>query len=602
MNKQSLDVLNLLVHEGYTNQRNLAEKSGHSLGIVNRSLKELYENGYIEKNGVVAQKGILYMQQTRPQNAIILAAGLGMRMIPINSEVPKGLLEIRKEPLIERLIRQLHEVGITDINIVVGFMKEKFEYLIDEFGVNLIVNRDYADKNNLHSMRLASAHLSNTYILPCDLYCRENPFHKAEPYSWYMVGDRMTEESTFRVNNKSELVRVDQEDKGNVDISICYLLKEDSDYVKDKLEQLDENRFYQDAFWEECLYEKDKMVVAAKVVKADTIIEINTFEQLCEVDRGSNHIKTDAIQMIEKALHVTVKDIVNISILKKGLSNHSFLFSVADKKYIMKIPDDKSVHLFDRFQEAQVYSELKQSEMCENIVAFNPENGYMITAFFENARVCDPYKEADVKQCMDTLHKFHKLGLVVDHRFDIFEQINTYETLWDSRESFYKDYRDTKEKVFSLKKNIGMFKEKEVLSHIDPVYDNFLFVREQGQAEKVRLIDWEMAGMCDPHIDIAMYGTFAMYDRAQMDQLIDLYFEKKCREEVRIKIYCLIAACGLFWSNWCEYKMGLGVEFGEYSLKQYRYAKEYYKIAVEEMQKLSGTQAKNEEKQSRAKD
>ena len=266
-------------------------------------------------------------------------------------------------------------------------MKEKFEYLIDEFGVNLIVNRDYADKNNLHSMRLASAHLSNTYILPCDLYCRENPFHKAEPYSWYMVGDRMTEESTFRVNNKSELVRVDQEDKGNVDISICYLLKEDSDYVKDKLEQLDENRFYQDAFWEECLYEKDKMVVAAKVVKADTIIEINTFEQLCEVDRGSNHIKTDAIQMIEKALHVTVKDIVNISILKKGLSNHSFLFSVADKKYIMKIPDDKSVHLFDRFQEAQVYSELKQSEMCENIVAFNPENGYMITAFFENARV-----------------------------------------------------------------------------------------------------------------------------------------------------------------------------------------------------------------------
>lgn len=383
MNKQSLDVLNLLVHEGYTNQRNLAEKSGHSLGIVNRSLKELYENGYIEKNGVVAQKGILYMQQTRPQNAIILAAGLGMRMIPINSEVPKGLLEIRKEPLIERLIRQLHEVGITDINIVVGFMKEKFEYLIDEFGVNLIVNRDYADKNNLHSMRLASAHLSNTYILPCDLYCRENPFHKAEPYSWYMVGDRMTEESTFRVNNKSELVRVDQEDKGNVDISICYLLKEDSDYVKDKLEQLDENRFYQDAFWEECLYEKDKMVVAAKVVKADTIIEINTFEQLCEVDRGSNHIKTDAIQMIEKALHVTVKDIVNISILKKGLSNHSFLFSVADKKYIMKIPDDKSVHLFDRFQEAQVYSELKQSEMCENIVAFNPENGYMITAFLK---------------------------------------------------------------------------------------------------------------------------------------------------------------------------------------------------------------------------
>ena len=44
-----------------------------------------------------------------------------------------------------------------------------------------------------------------------------------------------------------------------------------------------------------------------------------------------------------------------------------------------------------------------------------------------------------------------------------------------------------------------------------------------------------------------------------------------------------IAACGLLWSNWCEYKRSLGVEFGEYSLRQYRYAKDYYKIVMEEL-------------------
>ena len=54
----------------------------------------------------------------------------------------------------------------------------------------------------------------------------------------------------------------------------------------------------------------------------------------------------------------------------------------------------------------------------------------------------------------------------------------------------------------------------------------------------------------------------------------------------KIKIYCYIAAGGLLWSNWCEYKKILGIEFGEYSLKQYRYAKEYYKIAINEMEKL----------------
>lgn len=33
-----------------------------------------------------------------------------MRIVPINTEVPKGLLEVKGEPLIERIIKQLHEV------------------------------------------------------------------------------------------------------------------------------------------------------------------------------------------------------------------------------------------------------------------------------------------------------------------------------------------------------------------------------------------------------------------------------------------------------------------------------------------------------------
>lgn len=83
-----------------------------------------------------------------PKRAIILAAGFGMRMVPINTEMPKGLLEVNGEPLIERIIKQLHEVGIQEIYIVVGFMKEKYEYLMDEYGVELVVNPDYAATAN----------------------------------------------------------------------------------------------------------------------------------------------------------------------------------------------------------------------------------------------------------------------------------------------------------------------------------------------------------------------------------------------------------------------------------------------------------------------
>ena len=38
------------------------------------------------------------------------------------------------------------------------------------------------------------------------------------------------------------------------------------------------------------------------------------------------------------------------------------------------------------------------------------------------------------------------------------------------------------------------------------------------------------------------------------------------------------------WSNWCEFKRHQGVEFGEYSLRQYRYGKEYYRYFMKEME------------------
>ena len=45
MNTQECDILNLILSNTYTNQRTLAEDSGHSLGIVNRSIKTLIAEG-----------------------------------------------------------------------------------------------------------------------------------------------------------------------------------------------------------------------------------------------------------------------------------------------------------------------------------------------------------------------------------------------------------------------------------------------------------------------------------------------------------------------------------------------------------------------------
>lgn len=582
MNNLKQDILNNLIKEPFINQRILAAQTGYSLGIVNRSIKELISEGYLDEEIRPTEKALREAKEKAPKNAIILAAGFGMRMVPINTETPKGVLEIKGERLIERTIRQLHEVGITEIYVVVGFMKEQYEYLIDEYGVDLIVAPDYATKNNLHSLKTAADHLSNSYIIPCDIWCEKNPYSRNELYSWYMVSDLVDDDSTVRVNRKQELVVQKEQAGGNAMIGICYLLEAEAEIVRERLEELGRDSRYDGAFWEETLYQKDRMIVTARVVHAADAVEINTYEQLREIDSDSSQLQTDAIQVICQALGARPDEVTNITLLKKGMTNRSFLFSCKDKKYIMRIPGEGTDQLINRRQEAAVYQTIAGRKICDEIAYINPESGYKITEYLEGARVCNAENEEDLQKCMKKLREFHGQKLKVDHSFELFGQMEYYESLWEGTPSAYKDYEKTKEHVLQLKDYIEANAGELVLTHIDAVPDNFLFVEENGK-EEIRLIDWEYAGMQDPHVDIAMFCIYSLYQKEQVDHLIDLYFEGNCDDRTRIKIYCYIAVCGLLWSNWCEYKRNLGVEFGEYSLRQYRYAKDYYKIVQQEL-------------------
>ncbi len=622
MNIQERDIMKILLGEPFVNQRMLAEQSGHSLGVVNRSLKKMAQEGYLDEAMGPTDKARALDEEMRPRNAVILAAGFGMRMVPINLETPKAFLEVKGEALIERQIRQLHEAGITDITVVVGFMKDKFEYLIDEFGVRLVVNREYASRNNLYSMKLVADRLSNTYVVPCDIWCRENPFSRHELYSWYMVSDREDEGSDVRVNRKRELVAkgsgsekkaaaqgagsekraaaqgAGSEKKagqraaasGNAMVGIAYLDHDAAQTVRARIRELCDSYGHSGDFWEQALYEKGRMIIPARVVSDADAVEINTYEQLRDLDSDSSHLQSEVISRIAQVFDCGTEEITEITVLKKGMTNRSFLFSCKGGKYIMRVPGEGTDKLINRRQEAAVYAAISGKGLCDDPVYIDPETGYKITRYLEGVRVCDADSLPDLHRCMARLRAFHQMGLQVEHEFDIFGQIEFYESLWQGRPSVYRDYKAVKERVFSLKPFIESSPRAKTLTHIDAVPDNFLFYRaKESEPEQLQLTDWEYAGMQDPHVDIAMFCIYSLYDKKQVDRLIGIYFDSEGAEDspggipkdTVAKIYAYIAACGLLWSNWCEYKLSLGVEFGEYSLRQYRFAKEYYRYAEE---------------------
>ena len=103
------------------------------------------------------------------KRAIIMAAGFGSRMQPVTLTTPKPLVKINGVRMIDTVIRGLHENGITEIYVVVGYLKEQFGSLEKEYpGLTLIENPYYDTCNNISSLYVARDHIEDAMILDGD--------------------------------------------------------------------------------------------------------------------------------------------------------------------------------------------------------------------------------------------------------------------------------------------------------------------------------------------------------------------------------------------------------------------------------------------------
>jgi CTP:phosphocholine cytidylyltransferase-like protein len=143
-------------------------------------------------------------------NAIIMAAGTSSRFVPLSYEMPKALLNVRGEVLIERQIRQIQQAGIQQIIVVTGYKKEQFKYLKDMFGVILVENPEYNTRNNNSSIYWAREYIKNSYICSSDNYFRSNPFENYVDDSYYsaLYSEGRTNEWCMQVDASNRIISV----------------------------------------------------------------------------------------------------------------------------------------------------------------------------------------------------------------------------------------------------------------------------------------------------------------------------------------------------------------------------------------------------------
>ena len=267
--------------------------------------------------------------------------------------------------------------------------------------------------------------------------------------------------------------------------------------------------------------------------------------------------------------------------LKQGMTNDSFIFSLNNERYIIRVPGINTEKIINRHQEYDVYQAIKDEEFVEPVIYIDRDKGYKISKFIENSHTVNPKDLNEINACLKRLKEFHSQSHRVEHYFDVFEHINYYESLMPNA-SKYEDYKETKKNIESLEPIIENLVKDWALCHIDAVCDNFLVTENQD----VYLIDFEYAAMQDPDLDVAMFIVYSLFNRQEIDRIIDIYFEHQATPLKRYKIYSYIAIVGLLWSNWCEAKQDQELLNSSYAQQQYNYAKTFYQIVFDEARNL----------------
>lgn len=289
LSKKQFDVLTYIEKEKkQVSQRNIANHTKMSVGSVNKVLKELCAQNFIENN-IITDAGYEALEPYRVKRAIFMAAGFGSRMVPITLNTPKPLVRVKGERLIDTLLDAVIAVGITEIYIIRGYLKEQFDQLLYKYPmVKFIENPYYNEANNIASIIQAGDLIKNAYIMEADLLLSNPELITKYQYSSNYLG--IPVECTDDYCVYTENGYISGVGLGGVNchqvIGISYWTEEDGARLVGHIKKVYESPGGKENLWGQVplRHYASEYRVSVRECCFDDIVEIDTFKELKAID------------------------------------------------------------------------------------------------------------------------------------------------------------------------------------------------------------------------------------------------------------------------------------------------------------------------------
>ena len=208
-----------------------------------------------------------------------------------------------------------------------------------------------------------------------------------------------------------------------------------------------------------------------------------------------------------------------VAVLGGGITNHNFRVDVADESYVLRIAGrDTALLGIDRGVEHEASLAAAAVGVGPDVVAFVEPEGYLVTRFIEGSIVpVERMREAtSIERVAHALRAVHR-GPSLAGRFISFRVVEDYRsTAFSHGADVPSSYAWARQVARRVERARGVFAER-------PCHNDLLNANLIDDGSRIRIVDWEYAGMGDVFFDLANFSINHGLDRDARRTLLAAY-------------------------------------------------------------------------------